>query len=182
MKNVEIKKVTLEDLEKLQSISRQTFHETFASQNSAENMSTYLEASFSLEKLRKEIHNSDFYFAMEGNEPIAYLKLNLANAQMVLEETGGLEIERIYVLKSHQGKGYGNALFDLALERASENGASYIWLGVWEKNIDAIEFYKKKGMAVFDSHVFKLGDEDQMDYLMRRPLHLIHENPKNAGL
>lgn len=174
MKNGEIKKVLLEELEKLQKISRQTFHDTFADQNSAENMMRYLEVGFSLEKLREEIQDqrSAFYFMMEGNEPVGYLKLNLANAQTKLQELGGMEIERIYVLKSEQGKGFGNLLFDKALEIAAANGASYIWLGVWEKNIAAIEFYKKKGMEVFDSHVFRLGDEEQLDYLMRRPLRL----------
>lgn len=181
MKNMEIKKVGLEDLAKLQAISRQTFHETFASLNSAENMLAYLEASFSLEKLGHEIHMSDFYFAMEGNEPVAYLKVNLAPAQTELQETGGLEIERIYVLKSQQGKGYGNALFDFALEMAAEKEAGYIWLGVWEKNVAAIEFYTKKGMEIFDSHVFTLGNEEQLDFLMRRPLYLSPETAKTNG-
>jgi hypothetical protein len=38
MKNVEIKKVRLEELDKLQEISRQTFHETLSDQNSTENL------------------------------------------------------------------------------------------------------------------------------------------------
>ena len=178
MKNMALIKIRLGEEEKLQKISRQTFHETFADQNSVENMKRYLEEGFSLEKLREEIQDprSAFYFVTEGNEPMGYLKLNLANAQTELQELGGMEIERIYVLKSEQGKGFGNLLFNKALEIAVANGATYIWLGVWEKNLPAIEFYKKKGMEVFDSHVFRLGDEEQLDYLMRRPVRLPTES------
>ena len=43
----------------------------------------------------------------------------------------------------------------------------YIWLGVWQENPKAIQFYTKNGFEVFDQHVFKLGDEEQTDFLMR---------------
>jgi ribosomal protein S18 acetylase RimI-like enzyme len=174
MINVGIKKVALQDLEALQKISKQTFQESFAEENTAENMAKYLEEGFSAEKLGKEIlePNSAFYVVTVGKELLAYLKINLGNAQTELKEIDGLEIERIYVLKAHQGKGIGNLLFEKAMAIAKENKLRYIWLGVWEKNTGAIEFYKQKGMEISDSHVFRLGDEEQLDYLMRLPLRL----------
>jgi len=174
MINVGIKKVALQDLEALQKISKQTFQESFAEENTAENMAKYLEEGFSAEKLGKEIlePNSVFYVVTVGKELLAYLKINLGNAQTELKEIDGLEIERIYVLKAHQGKGIGNLLFEKAMAIAKENKLRYIWLGVWEKNTGAIVFYKQKGMEIFDSHVFRLGDEEQLDYLMRLPLRL----------
>jgi ribosomal protein S18 acetylase RimI-like enzyme len=75
-------------------------------------------------------------------------------------------------LRAQQGKGIGNLLFEKAMAIAKENKLRYIWLGVWEKNTGAIEFYKQKGMEIFDSHEFRLGDEEQLDYLMRLPLRL----------
>ena len=46
----------------------------------------------------------------------------------------------------------------------------YIWLGGWEENVSAISFYKKNGFAEFDKYIFRLGDDDQTDIMMR--LHL----------
>ncbi|MFT7270115.1 MAG: hypothetical protein ACI905_002342, partial [Roseivirga sp.] len=40
-------------------------------------------------------------------------------------------------------------------------------LGVWERNFKAIDFYYKKGFVKFDQQHFKLGTEDQVDYLVR---------------
>jgi len=43
MGNIEIKKVTLNDIDKLQKIGRQTFQKTFSESNTEENMKNYLE-------------------------------------------------------------------------------------------------------------------------------------------
>ena len=48
MKNIDIKKVTPEKVLQLQKIGKQTFVETFALENSEENMKAYLENSFSI--------------------------------------------------------------------------------------------------------------------------------------
>lgn len=46
METIEIKKVTLSDIEDLQKIGKQTFFETFAESNTPENMNKYLEDRF----------------------------------------------------------------------------------------------------------------------------------------
>jgi ribosomal protein S18 acetylase RimI-like enzyme len=43
----------------------------------------------------------------------------------------------------------------------------YVWLGVWEKNLRAIQFYKKNGFVEFDQHLFILGDDPQTDIMMK---------------
>src|SRR5690606_2609409 len=78
----------------------------------------------------------------------------------------GLEIERIYVLKDFHGKKVGQLLYDKAIEVAKEKKSDYIWLGVWEENPRAINFYKKNGFVEFDKHIFKLGNDEQLDIMM----------------
>jgi len=46
----------------------------------------------------------------------------------------------------------------------------YIWLGVWEKNQKAIDFYEKNGFVPFDKHIFVLGDDKQTDIMMKMEL------------
>ena len=57
-----------------------------------------------------------------------------------------------------------------ALKAAKEVKAEYIWLGVWEENNKAIHFYTKNGFIPFDKHIFKLGDEEQTDIMMKLEL------------
>jgi ribosomal protein S18 acetylase RimI-like enzyme len=172
METFNIKKVTLNSLQQLQDISRQTFSETFSAGNTAENMTRYLEEGFSTEKLTAELNNdaSEFYFAVLNNEVIGYLKLNTGQSQTELRDDKALEIERIYVLKAYQGKKVGQLLYNKAIQVATEKEAGYVWLGVWENNLGAIGFYKKNGFVEFDTHIFYLGEEEQTDIMMKKNL------------
>jgi len=169
MANIEIKKVTLNDIDQLQKIGRQTFQETFSEANSEENMKNYLGEGFSKEKLTAELNDKDseFYFASLDNEIIGYLKLNFGESQTELKDNKALEIERIYVPKEFHGKSVGQLLYDKAIQIAKQKNAEYVWLGVWEENPRAISFYKKNGFVEFDKHIFKLGNDEQTDIMMK---------------
>lgn len=172
MANIEIKKVTLNDIDQLQKIGRQTFQETFSESNSEENMKNYLEEGFSNEKLTAELNdkNSGFYFSILDNEVIGYLKINFGESQTELKDSKALEIERIYVSKEFHGKSIGQLLYDKAIQIAKLKNADYVWLGVWEENPRAIGFYKKNGFVEFDKHIFKLGNDEQTDIMMKLKL------------
>ncbi len=172
MSNIEIKKATLNDIDQLQKIGRQTFQETFSESNSEENMKNYLEEGFSNEKLTAELNdvNSEFYFATLDNEVIGYLKINFGESQTELKDSKALEIERIYVSKEFHGKSIGQLLYDKAIQIAKLKNADYVWLGVWEENPRAISFYKKNGFVEFDKHIFKLGNDEQTDIMMKLKL------------
>ena len=169
MQNISIIKAELQDIEKLQKIGRQTFFETFSESNSEENMQKYLDEGFSIEKLTTELTdtNAEFYFAVFDAEVIGYLKLNFGESQTELKDNKALEIERIYVSKEFHGKSVGQLLYDKAIEVAKQKNADYVWLGVWEENPRAISFYKKNGFVEFDKHIFKLGDDEQIDIMMK---------------
>ncbi|MER2996361.1 GNAT family N-acetyltransferase [Pontibacter populi] len=169
MDNINIRSVTLNDIAQLQQIGRQTFSETFSEGNTEENMKQYLSEGFTTEKLAAEVDNpnSQFYFATIDNKVIGYLKLNFGEAQTELKNYRALEIERIYVLKEYHGKGVGQVLYEKALQIADQVKASYVWLGVWEENPRAINFYKKNGFVAFDKHIFRLGNEEQTDIMMK---------------
>ncbi len=172
MEELELTEVTLEDLTLLQEIGRVTFSETFSEYNSEENMTRYLEEGFSEEKLTEELNHehSAFYFARLGANVIGYLKLNFSGAQTELQDSKSLEIERIYVLGDYHGKRVGQALYEKAMDIAQQHQVNYVWLGVWEENPRAINFYQKNGFVAFDKHVFKLGTDEQTDIMMKKLL------------
>ena len=173
MINIEIRKVTSTEVNQLQQIGRQTFSETFSESNSEENMKKYLDEGFTVEKLSSEINNpdSEFYFAKENNNVIGYVKINKGQSQTELKnDKMSVEIERIYVLKEFHGQRIGQLLYEKAMELALELKADYIWLGVWEENPRAIKFYQKNGFIKFDKHIFKLGDDEQVDIMMKLEL------------
>ena len=169
---IKIVKINNSHIAALQQIGRQTFSETFAESNSAENMAKYLEEAYSFEKLTVELNNpnSIFYFAMLDEKVIGYLKLNMGGSQTELKDNDALEIERIYVLKDFHGKKVGQLLFDKTITIAKKQQVAYVWLGVWEENKRALQFYTKNGFVEFDQHVFVLGNEAQTDIMMKLEL------------
>lgn len=172
MENVTLKKIGIDEVLLLQQVARQTFTETFAGSNTESDMAAYLSHQLSAATLLEALRNTHslFYFAMLKDRVAGYLKLNTGAAQTELREDGALEIERIYVLQEYYGSGIGQLLYEQALQEAEELQADYIWLGVWEHNHRAIRFYEKNGFVPFDHHIFRLGNDEQTDILMRKPL------------
>lgn len=162
--NISIRPVQSNEATVLQALGASTFRETFETQNSKENLEAYLSKSFALSNVKAQLKalESEFYFAVVDEEILGYLKLNTSEK--------GLEIERIYVRQTAQGTGIGKAMFEFSLSLAKNRKAEWLWLGVWQENIKAIEFYKRQGMEVFDTRTFQLGNDPQDDFLMRMRL------------
>ena len=167
-----IEKAAIEDIDLLLELGKTTFAQTFAADNTPENMAAYMNRAFTHEKLKSELENpnSEFYLVRIDEEAIGYLKVNTANAQTEPQPHDTLEIERVYVLKDFYGQGIGLKLLEKAIAIAREKLLKSIWLGAWERNHRALRFYEKNGFQVFDKHVFKMGTDDQTDLMMRLTL------------
>lgn len=159
-------------LDKLVQISRQTFVDAFASQNNPVYFQQYVDRAFAKEQISRELENlnSEFYFLKNHDETVGYIKINTGAAQNEYQEKAGMELERIYVLPAYQGKGLGKLALEKVIDIASAKGKSYVWLGVWDQNTGAIDFYKRHGFEIVGEHDFYMGEERQTDYLMRRNL------------
>ena len=167
-----IRKCVIDDLSILREFSYSTYYESFSHLNTLSNMKAYLEHAFNMDKLRGELTNSNslFYFLYADEELAGYLKLNEYEAQTDINDPQSLEIERIYVAKEFQGKGLGSTLLNKSIDIAITRKKLYIWLGVWEKNQKALQFYKRNGFYSIGMHTFVMGDEEQTDFIMRKDL------------
>jgi ribosomal protein S18 acetylase RimI-like enzyme len=170
--HVRIRRCLPSELEVLRAIGRETCDDTFRSMNTEETMNRYLEEAFAPARLAAELANpaSEFWFLFLGEELAGYLKVNDAPAQTDLNDPDSLEVERIYVRREHKGKGLGKALMEHAIRLARERKRASVWLGVWEKNAEAIRFYGKMGFRETGRHTFRMGDELQSDLVMTLPL------------
>ena len=167
-----LRKCTNADIEELIAIGRQTYYDTVHASNSDEIMYAYLDTAFTHDKIAKELqkNQSHFYFLYDNDLLVAYMKVNFSPDQSDLNTPNSLELERIYVQKTHKRQGYGQHLLDSAITIGKENNCATIWLGVWENNTAALTFYKKSGFKIFDQHNFQMGDDLQIDYLLKKDL------------
>lgn len=167
---ISIRLATVEDAEKIAVVSRQTFYETFAAENTEENMQKFLNEQFTKGRLILEVGKPEhiFLLAYYNNDIAGYMKLSEAKKPGELQGYSCIEIARLYAMKNFLGKGVGKALMANALDIAGELKKEIIWLGVWEKNQKAIEFYQRWGFEKFGQWEFLLGDDVQQDWLMKK--------------
>jgi ribosomal protein S18 acetylase RimI-like enzyme len=168
------------DAEILAEVGRKTFSETFSAANTAENMRSYLEKTFAVDQVQKELEDPQCSFIlMYDNEKIAgYAKIRRRDT----DKNGirKLEIERIYADKEYIGKKAGKTLMQACLDTARNEGYKTVWLGVWEHNERAISFYEQWGFKTTGAHPFVLGEDVQIDLIMEKTL---DENPnENTSL
>ncbi|SPS07069.1 GNAT family N-acetyltransferase [Latilactobacillus sakei] len=169
-----IEKVTSKQLKALQTISIQTFTDTFGADNSEQDLADYLDSAYNDTQLSSEIANpnSAFYFIKHNGNIAGYLKLNSNDAQTENPNPDSMEVERIYILPTFKRLGLGTQLIEYAIETAQEAHKSHIWLGVWEHNAVALAFYTKLGFKEIGDHIFQLGDDAQRDLIMQKDLNL----------
>ena len=174
----QIRKAGANDINLIANLSRQTFYDSFHEQNTADDMAMFLEKNFNDHAIAKEVIDPENIFLIieDDNLLLGYAKLSIKNKQYDSTEFKYLEISRIYCIKGAIGKGVGKALMLECIKIATSLSMNCIWLGVWEHNARAIEFYKKFGFTKFDEHVFMLGTDSQNDWLMKKNISNHHEN------
>ena len=171
-------KVVENQLPTLVALARETFVSTFVEQNNPDDFAAYVDTAFTLEVFKKEFYTegSLFYFAENEGALIGYFKLNhnkiphdaintipKFDTHKTLTMT---ELERIYLTEATHGKGFALLMMDEIVQLAQANKSAYIWLGVWEENRKAINFYQKMGFDKFGEHIFMIGEDAQTDWLM----------------
>ena len=160
------------DAERLAALKTDTFIDSYAAGNDPVQLAAHIQRGLCVEAVAAQLADPDCEttWILDGTEPVGYLKLNRGRAQTVPGLEAGLEVEQVYVRKSHHGLGLGGQLLDLAVETARRESFGFVWLGVWQRNENAISLYLHRGYQVFDEHVFMFGAEAQTDLLMRLDL------------
>ena len=169
---VEIRPALWDDLSELRRIAIETQLDTFGAANTKENMDAFIRDQYSLVQFQKEAAepNSICYMAWEGAEAAGFSRLRSTDEVEKLLGKNTLELHRLYVTKSFQGKKVGAQLMQESIEYARKKGYDWLWLGVWEHNLKAQDFYRNWGFIRFSEHIFQMGEDAQTDWLLKLKL------------
>jgi diamine N-acetyltransferase len=163
-----IRPARLSDAAALAALAERTFRETFAADNSGENISLHCARKFSAEIQGKEISDPQMstLLAEITGELVGFAQLRLAHGAACVKGDRPAELHRIYVANAWHGRGVANELMCAVYAAAARAGCDCLWLGVWEHNPKAIAFYRKCGFSVVGDHVFMLGTDQQRDLIL----------------
>jgi|SRR6185436_8052384 len=170
--HVTIRRANSDDAKLLAELGARTFQETFAADNTEEDMASYLALHFSVTQQIAELAHpaSTFLIAEVDGQPTGYAKLHAGAPPKEIERAKPIELVRLYVLQEWLGRGAGEALMRACLDEARNSGHETLWLGVWERNARAQAFYRKWDFRAVGEHMFQLGSDMQRDILMERAL------------
>ncbi len=172
MKDLVVRRALVGDMSRVKDVAIASYEHTFAAFNTRENMDAFYSENYTLEKFNEEYSepNSIIYLALINRQIIGFVRLRIN--QEVSQHLGDntIELQRLYIHPLHQGVSAGKKLMDTALAYATLGNFEWIWLGVWEKNFNAQKFYEKFGFTKFGEHVFQMGDDPQIDWLLKLKL------------
>ena len=170
--HVTIRRANSDDANLLAELGAHTFQQTFAADNTSEDMAAYLALHFSVGQQTAEIAHpaSTFMIAEVDGQAAGYAKLHAGEPPNEIEGTRPIELVRLYVSQEWLGRGVGEALMRACLDEARNSGHETLWLGVWERNARAQAFYRKWDFRAVGEHIFQLGEDMQRDILMERGL------------
>ncbi|HEV7605857.1 MAG TPA: GNAT family N-acetyltransferase [Steroidobacteraceae bacterium] len=170
---VGIRRATVADAAALAEFGARTFYETFAADNTTEDMRLHLAEAWRPELQRAEILDPqvDTLLACDARGTLAgFAQLHAGHAPAGIATVQPVELLRFYVDKPWQGRGLAHQLMREVETQARLRGARELWLGVWERNERAQAFYRKHGFRQVGKKTFVVGTDPQTDHVMLREL------------
>ncbi len=171
---IKIRRAAIEDSEMLAELSFKTFYDAFHAhpKNAPEDLADYMEKAFNPETVRAELleENSIFIVAEIEGATAGYAKIMIGAVEDGISAEKPIELNRLYSHQKFLGKGVGQKLMEECFKIAKENDRDVMWLGVWEFNPRAQNFYRKYGFYEVGKHIFQLGSDPQIDILMQKRL------------
>jgi GNAT superfamily N-acetyltransferase len=167
-----IRRGRVEDAGLLSELGARTFSETFAADNTPEDLAAYIATSFNVAQQTAELEDpaSLFLIAEVDGHAAGYAMLHDGEPEQGIDGANPIELVRLYVSRDWLGRGIGEGLMRACVDEAQQAGHQTIWLGVWERNGRAQAFYRKWNFRAVGEHMFPLGSDLQRDILMERNL------------
>lgn len=169
---VTIRTADVGDAGALADLGRQTFHETFAAHNKPEDMDAYMREAFTIDRLAAELREPGavYLVAETTSKIIGFAKVAPTDPPACVTGPSPLRLIKLYVSANAIGSGIGATLMRSSIDWAKNSGHETLWLGVWEHNHRAKNFYERWGFVPVGTESFLLGTDNQTDVLMQLAL------------
>ena len=168
MNEVFIRIARTDDIAIIRDMAEVAFRHTYREILSPEQIDYMMDWMYSPDNLLKQFEDGHVYYILFSLErPCGYVSVQKEGTDSVNIEVWHLQ--KIYVLPSEQGKGFGKLLFEKAVSHVKENSSlmnARIELNVNRQNT-AVSFYRHLGMTILRDGDFHIGNGFYMnDYIM----------------
>jgi ribosomal protein S18 acetylase RimI-like enzyme len=167
-----IRRATLSDLQLICVLAITTHYEAYFELDPSHDLADYCINFFNLETVKNELENPNLTYLIaeyKGNA-VGFAELREGKKVKCMEGKNAIEVQRIYVIEPMKGKGIGKALIEKCCEIGREKGYASIWLGVWDKNVEAQKFYRKIGMENVGLTDFSDGKNEFLNFVFAKEI------------
>ena len=167
-----IRRASRQDAELLVELGKRAFYEAFAEQTAPEDMTAYLQTTFSIEETTTQLNNKEsLYLIIELQaDSVGYAYLYPTRPPECIKDPRAIQLIRFYLLKKCYGLGVGNTLMQTCIDESYVRGYRSVWLSSWELNGRANAFYKRWHFKVIGRQKFMVGSDVQNDFIFMRNL------------
>jgi ribosomal protein S18 acetylase RimI-like enzyme len=167
-----IRSATERDVAALVDLGARTFRDTYGRANDPAELAAHIAESYNEAAMLGGLRdpNATYLVADDAGRIVGFAKLVVGSTEDGIVAARPAELNQLYVDSGQQGRGLGRALLDACAAHARKGDCDVLWLGVWEKNSNAIGFYERLGFRKVGTHAFRFGSELQTDLLMALPL------------
>ena len=162
------------DAAPLARLGRESFCAAFADIYREEDLSRFLEETYSERVIAAEIADPDVVhrvIANDNNILLAFIKLRLTSPYAAMSDAvRPLALAQLYTDAAHTGQGLGAQLMDWCLAYAQREGRGAVQLSVYAENPGAQRFYRRYGFEKIADIDFWVGDHRDDEYLFERRL------------
>ena len=168
MNEVFIRIARTDDISVIHDMAEVAFRHTYREILSPEQMEFMMDWMYSPDNLLKQFEDGHVYHILfSQGRPCGYVSVQKEGTDA--DKTEVWHLQKIYVLPSEQGKGFGKLLFEKAVSHVKENSSlmnARIELNVNRQNT-AVSFYRHLGMTILREGDFHIGNGFYMnDYIM----------------
>lgn len=165
---MDIRPATHEDAEALSRLAVTGYTDTFGHLYTKENLDSHMEKTCSPAYFRQALDEGDVILLAFVEEQLAgYVKAGALGLPVQGAENAS-ELHRLYVLEAYHGQQIGRALMEAAMALPPLNGASEIYLGVWENNVKAQQFYARYGFKPHGEYLYYVGTHADREFIYKR--------------
>ncbi|MEM8900287.1 MAG: GNAT family N-acetyltransferase [Bacteroidota bacterium] len=138
---------TIADTTLLQQVCREAYTQHFGGHWEEGGLDIYLEAEFNTKRVQEDITNPNktYFFIKYEGETVGFIKIDVNASHESFPNENCCELEKIYILPGHAGKGVGKKALGELLSFCREKDMNAIFLYVIDTNESAFHYYQKMG-------------------------------------
>ena len=144
--SIVIRTAKYEDIESIAALGLCVWIDTYATEGVRVALSKYVFSYFTIDHVRGLLVSKKVLVAEVSGHLVGYVVLSVGGR--------AIEIDNLYVLPKFQGRGIGKEIISYI-----STDYSRLWLACWEKNENAIGFYKSIGFVEDGESFFNLDGE-----------------------